>query len=132
MIGQFGVGFYLVYLVVDKVEVYIKYNDDEQYFWEFVVGGFFIVRRFVEEVLFRGIKVVFYFKEDQQEYLEEKRVKEIVKKYSQFIGYLIVFMVSLVFFLVVCERGFVGFLFFKIEFVVWRKLKKFKIFFFVD
>lgn len=82
MIGQFGVGFYFVYLVADKVEVYIKYNDDEQYFWEFVVGGFFIVRRLLEEVFLRGIKIVFYFKEDQMEYLEEKRVKEIVKKYS--------------------------------------------------
>ena len=42
----------------------------------------------------RGTKIVLHLKEDQMEYIEEKRVKEIVKKHSQFIGYPITLFVS--------------------------------------
>ncbi|UMM36990.1 hypothetical protein L5515_008909 [Caenorhabditis briggsae] len=87
MIGQFGVGFYSAFLVADKVVVTSKNNDDDSYQWESSAGGSFVVRPYNDPELTRGTKITMYIKEDQVDFLEERKIKEIVKKHSQFIGY---------------------------------------------
>merc|ERR1711988_1079600 len=88
LIGQFGVGFYSVYLVADKVTVRTKHNDDSQYIWESTADSSFTIREDPEgNTLGRGTEITLHLKDDCKEFTEGDKIKELVKKYSEFISF---------------------------------------------
>merc|ERR1712083_1256478 len=87
MIGQFGVGFYSSYLVADKVVVRTKHNDDEQFVWTSSAGGTFDIVKDTQSDIARGTEIVLHMREDATDYIDEKKIKDLVKKHSEFIGF---------------------------------------------
>jgi len=87
MIGQFGVGFYSAYLVSDKVVVRTKHNDDEHWVWTSTAGGTFDIMKDPNPILKRGTEITLHLREDATDYIDEKKIKDLVKKHSEFIGF---------------------------------------------
>jgi molecular chaperone HtpG len=89
LIGQFGVGFYSAFLVAEKVSVYSKAVGQPQHKWESTAGGTFSVLSDNEnpDQLTRGTRIVLHLKSDNLEFLEERRLKDLIKKHSEFIGF---------------------------------------------
>jgi heat shock protein beta len=88
LIGQFGVGFYSVYLVADRVQVTSKHNDDEQHVWSSTADASFTVAKDPRgNTLGRGTEITLFLKEDASEFLEQDRLKDLVGRYSEFITF---------------------------------------------
>ncbi|XP_017968906.1 endoplasmin [Drosophila navojoa] len=87
MIGQFGVGFYSAFLVADRVVVTTKHNDDKQYIWESDANSFSITEDPRGDTLKRGSIISLYLKDEAQDFLEEDTVRDLIRKYSQFINF---------------------------------------------
>lgn len=87
LIGQFGVGFYSTFLIADRVVVTSKNNDDKQHIWESDASSFSVIEDPRGNTLGRGTTISLYLKEEAHEYLEANAIKDLVKKYSQFINF---------------------------------------------
>ena len=88
LIGQFGVGFYSVYLVADRVEVTTKHNNDEQYIWSSTAGASFSVKLDpAGNTLGRGSSIKLFLKEDATEYATQSKLEKLIQRYSEFITF---------------------------------------------
>ena len=88
LIGQFGVGFYSVYLIADKVRVISKNNDDDQYVWESTADSSFSVAQDPRgNTLGRGTEITMFLKEDAIEFTKQDTLEELIKRYSEFITF---------------------------------------------
>uniref|UniRef100_A0AAQ5XY07 Endoplasmin n=1 Tax=Amphiprion ocellaris TaxID=80972 RepID=A0AAQ5XY07_AMPOC len=87
LIGQFGVGFYSAFLVADKVIVTSKHNNDTQHIWESDSNQFSVIDDPRGDTLGRGTTITLVLKEEASDYLELETIKNLVKKYSQFINF---------------------------------------------
>ena len=84
LIGQFGVGFYSAFLVADSVTVLSRAaGSDEAWVWASEARGDFELRP--GERIGRGTDVVLHLKEDAKEYLDEWPLRELVRKYSDYV-----------------------------------------------
>ena len=74
--------------MANKVEVVSKSNDDEQHIWTSTADAkFFVIKDTRGDTLGRGTRVTLYLKDDAAEFVEQEKIKNLLKKYSEFIGY---------------------------------------------
>jgi molecular chaperone HtpG len=84
LIGQFGVGFYSAFLVADSVTVLSRTGgSDEAWIWDSQARGDFELRP--GERSSRGTDVVLHLKDDAKEYLDEWPLRDLVRKYSDYV-----------------------------------------------
>ena len=94
LIGQFGVGFYSAYLVANKVVVTTKHNDDDHYTWCSTASGKFTITKDNVQSLTRGTQIVLHMKDDMKDYLQESKIRDLIKKHSEFTDFPIKLMID--------------------------------------
>lgn len=84
LIGEFGIGFYSVFMVTDKVTIQTRHADSDSigYQWESTGEGKFTIEEIPLEE--RGTKIFFKLKDDTKDFSDDDRVKDVIKKYSNF------------------------------------------------
>ena len=86
LIGQFGVGFYAAFMVADKVRVVSRRRGgDAAFMWESEMTGGYSVGESERDGF--GTSVMLHLRDEQKEFLDEWRIRELVRKYSDFIAY---------------------------------------------
>ncbi len=87
LIGQFGVGFYASFMAADKVTLVTRRAGDKTAatLWESVGDGSYTIEECSKET--RGTDIVLHLKEEMREFLDEWRIRSIVKKYSDYVQY---------------------------------------------
>lgn len=87
LIGQFGVGFYSVFMVTDEVTIDTLYADKNEIAYKWVSNGEEKFTISESDRNKRGTKISFKFKEEHKEFANPERIKEILKKYSNFVDF---------------------------------------------
>ena len=88
LVGQFGVGFYSVFLVADQAVVITKRKDEQQYRWESDAGGTFTVSTDETEGLFpngHGTRVILHINKEHANYMDSKIIEDVISRHSQFV-----------------------------------------------
>jgi molecular chaperone HtpG len=87
MIGQFGVGFYSAFMVADEVKVHSRSwrEDGEELVWTSDGKSSYEIEDSPGQS--RGVKIVMHLKEELSEYSEELRIKHLIERYSNFVGF---------------------------------------------
>jgi molecular chaperone HtpG len=89
LIGQFGVGFYSAFLVADHVQVITKNDKSGYYIWESDADGTYTIRDYEnkEPEFKRGTRIILNIKTEETKYLDDFKLRDIIKKHSEFISY---------------------------------------------
>uniref|UniRef100_A0A0N5CDI4 HATPase_c domain-containing protein n=1 Tax=Strongyloides papillosus TaxID=174720 RepID=A0A0N5CDI4_STREA len=87
LIGQFGVGFYSVFLVADKVVVRSKHNNDTQHIWISDASSYTIMEDPEGDTLKRGTEITLYLRDDAKQFSELNKLRHLIHTYSQFVTF---------------------------------------------
>ena len=87
MIGQFGVGFYSAFMVAEEITVETRHADPDEKAWRWISDGKGTFDIEEAERTQRGTRISFKFKDEHKEFAGAERIKQLIRKYSNFVDY---------------------------------------------